>query len=116
MPNCKRKVLIPLLLVSFLSGVLYSDVSEKASPSLNMPLAYVPGYDADEGGTPFTPPLTIPIWIILSGYCIYKGALGDKKASAKDKILHLFFMLFLTWCFSLLAGFFLFLGWGIISA
>lgn len=82
----------------------------------NLPLAYVPGYDVDEGGIPFTPPLTVPIWIILSGYCIYKGALGDKKASAKNKILHLFFMLFLTWCFSLLAGFFLFLGWGIISA
>ena len=98
--------------VLFLSVLFISAALDGA----NLPLAYVPGYDVDEGGIPFTPPLTVPIWIILSGYFIYKGALGDKKTSAKDKILTLFFMLFLTWCFSLLAGFVLFLGWAFIFA
>jgi hypothetical protein len=108
-----RKILIPLLLVSLLSGVLYSDASEMTSSGLNLPLAYVPGYD-DEGGTPFTPPLAVPIWIILSGYCIYKGALGDEETSAKDKIGRLFLLLFLIWAFSYLAGLFLSIAGAII--
>lgn len=115
MKSLYRKTLIPLLLVSLLSGVLYSDAPEMTSSGLNLPLAYVPGYD-DEGGTGFTPPLAVPIWIILSGYFIYRGALGDEKTNAKDKILHLILLLVLTWCFSYLIGFFLFLVWAAVFA
>ena len=86
-----RKILIPLLLVSLLSGVLYSDASEMTSSGLDLPLAYVPGYDGDEGSG-FLPPLTIPLWLALSAYFIYKQFQHDKAADAKTKIIYLIFI------------------------
>jgi len=111
-----RKILLPLLLVSLVSGILYSDVSDMTSSDLNLPLAYVPGYDDPEGGTGFLPPLTIPLWLILTPYFIYKQLQYDKVADAQTKIIYLIFIPFIMWAFCYLVGFFLFIGWGLIFA
>ena len=115
MKPLNRKILVPLLLVSLVGNVLYGDVSDMTSSSLNLPLAYVPGYDADEGSG-FLPPLTIPLWLALSAYFIYKQFQHDKAADAKTKIIYLIFIPFLMWAFSYLVGFVLFIGWELIFA
>lgn len=98
-------------IVLFLSVLFISATLEGA----NLPLAYVPGYD-DEGGTGFLPPLTIPLWLVLSVFFVYKQFQHDKAADAGTKIFYVLFIPFVMWCFSLLVGFILFIGWGLIFA